>query len=188
MDFGDDAPYVAPEVRKGGLALADARSDIYSLCTSLMLLFPAEQAGARETRDFLEQGCAENPDDRESLSDLASVLERNTASLPTPTVALPAPKYWDEDTVVPFQRAHFKIVNRLGGGGIGETFKVVEVDALSDEIYGSYIAKLIYHQSDAEVALRAYRRARAYSVHPPLSAIHEIAPEWRPDRFVALMK
>jgi len=187
-DFGQDSPYVAPEVRQDGLAAADARSDVFALCASLMTLFPGEEPRARETREFLEQGCALNSEGRESLAELAAVLERNTAPLARPTLELPAPEYWDEDTVVPFQRAHFKIISRLGGGGIGQTFKVVEVDARSDEVFGSYVAKLIHHQSDAEAALRAYRRARAYTVHPHLSVIHEIAPEWHANRFVALLK
>ena len=187
-DFGQDSPYVAPEVRQDGLAAADTRSDVYALCASLIAVFPGDEPRAREARQFLEQGCAHNPEGRESLAELAADLERNTAPLAKPTLELPAPEYWDEDTVVPFQRAHFKIISRLGRGGVGQTFKVVEVDACSDEIFGSYVAKLIHHQGDAEVALRAYRRVRAYTIHPHLSAIHEIAPEWQADRFVALMK
>lgn len=187
-DFGEDSPYVAPEVRQDGLAAADARSDVFALCASLITVFPAEEPRPREAREFLEQGCALNPEGRESLAELAAVLERNTTPLARPTLELPAPEYWDEDTVVPFQRAHFKIISRLGRGGIGQTFKVVEVDARSDEIFGSYVAKVIDHQSDAEAALLSYRKARAYSVHPHLSAIHEIAPEWQANRFVALMK
>jgi serine/threonine protein kinase len=188
VGFGDDAPYVAPEVRQGGLAAADVRSDIYALCASLMLLFAGDEPRAREAREFLEQGCAQNPEGRESLAELAAVLERNTVPQAPPHSTLPAPEYWDEDTVVPFQSARYKIVSRLGRGGIGQTFKVVEVDAHSDECYGTYVAKLIHHEADAEPALRAYRKARAYTVHPHLSAIHEIAPDWRADRFVALLK
>jgi len=187
-DFGEDAPYVAPEVRQGGLAAADSRSDAYALCKSLMTLFPGDHSRARDARGFLEQGCTVNPEDRESLSEIASVLERNTVPSGGTALQLPDPKYWDEDTVVPFQKACFKVVGRLGGGGIGETFKVVEVDKTSDERYGTYVAKIIRHEADALVALRAYRKARAYTVHPHLSAIHEIAAEWQPDRFVALLK
>lgn len=187
-DFGQDCPYVAPEVRQDGLAAADTRSDVYALCASLITVFPGDEPRAREARQFLEQGCAHDPEGRESLAELAAVLERNTAPLARPTLELPAPEYWDEDTVVPFQRAHFKIISRLGRGGVGQTFKVVEVDARSDAVSGSYVAKLIHHRSDAEVALRAYRRVRAYTIHPHLSAIHEIAPEWQANCFVALMK
>lgn len=188
LDFGDDASYVAPEVRQGGLVAADARSDIYALCASLIPLFAGDEPRAREAREFLEQGCSQNPEGRESLADLAAVLERNTVPQIQPHPELPAPQYWDEDTLVPFQNARYKIVGRLGRGGIGQTFKVVEVDARSDECYGTYVAKLIHHEADAEPALRAYRKARAYTVHPHLSAIHEIAPDWRADRFVALLK
>ena len=188
VGFGEDAPYVSPEVRQGGLAAADARSDVYAMCASLLTLFTGDETRAREAREFLEQGCAQNPEGRESLADLAAVLERNTAPIAQPQPELPAPEYWDEDTVVPFQNARYKIVSRLGRGGIGQTFKVVEVDARSEERYGTYVAKLIHHEADAEAALRAYRKARAYTVHPHLSAIHEIAPDWRADRFVALLK
>lgn len=191
-DFGQDANYVAPEVLQSGLAVADARSDIFALCKTLIVAFTGDDPKAAETRAFLEQGCFTNPEGREPLADLASVLQRHTApaiiSTSVLAPALPSPEYWDEDTVVRFQNSHYKIVGRLGGGGIGQTFKVVEVDERSDELYGTYVAKLIYRESDAESAFRAYRKARAYTIHPHLSAIHEIAPEWRSDRFAALLK
>lgn len=187
-DFGADSPYVAPEVLQGGLAMADARSDVFALCKTLMVMFGEQDAKGREARAFLEQGCATNPEGREPLTELAAVLERNTAPPTAPAPALPAPKFWDEDTIVPFQNSRYKIVGRLGGGGIGETFKVVELDQSSDELFGTYVAKLIYRQGDAEGALRAYRKARAHTIHPHLSAIHEYAHEWRADGFVALLK
>lgn len=187
-DFGPYADYVAPEVLQGGLSVADAKSDVFALCKTLLLAFDGDDTKSAEARGFLEQGCATNPEGREKLLDLAAVLERNTAPAITTTPPLPAPKYWDEDTVVPFQHSNYKIVGRLGGGGIGETFKVVEVDGSSNELYGTYVAKLIYNKDDAEGALRAYRKARAYTIHPHLSAIHEVTPEWRRDRFASLLK
>lgn len=105
VDFGADAPYVAPEARQGGLAAADARSDVYALCASLITLFAGDETRAREAREFLEQGCAQNPEGRESLADLAAVLERNTVAPAPAQPELLAPEYWDEDTVVPFQKA-----------------------------------------------------------------------------------
>lgn len=187
-DFGPDANYVAPEVIQDGLAIADARSDVFALCKTLMVAFSGSEQLSADAKAFLEQGCATNPEGHEALADLASVLERHTAPAIASLPVLPSPEYWDEDTIVPFQNSHYKIVGRLGGGGIGQTFKVVEVDDRSDELYGTYVAKLIYREGDAESALRAYRKARAYTIHPHLSAIHEIAPEWRPDRFAALLK
>ncbi|HNH92631.1 NERD domain-containing protein kinase family protein [Accumulibacter sp.] len=187
-DFGDDALYVAPEVRSGGLTAADARSDVFALCKTLIELFTDDTPKAAEVRAFLEQGCAINPENRESLRELAAVMERNTTPPTVSSPPLPAPNFWDEDTIVPFQNSRYKIVGRLGGGGIGETFKVVEVSKSSEELYGTYVAKLIYRQIDADGALRAYRKARAYTIHPHLSAIHEYAPEWHADRFVVLLK
>jgi len=183
-----DSRFLAPEVVRGGLAAADSRSDTFALCMTLSTIFAGDDPRARDAFEFLQGGCAEKPEDRDALSDLAAVLERATGSNTHRQPALPKPEYWDEETVVQFQSARYKIVGRLGRGGIGQTFKVVEVDAKSDELYGTYVAKLIHHEEDAAAALRAYRKARAYTTHRNLSAIHEIAPEWRPDRFVALLK
>ncbi len=190
MDWGKDAPYTAPEVQQAGLRAADTRSDSYALCASLLTLFPGDEPLAHKIRECLAQGCAHPAEARIPLTELMEALKRlvtPTASTPAQP-ALPAPEYWDEDTVVPFQNAHYKIVSRLGRGGIGQTFKVVELDEHSDERYGTYVAKLIYHAADAEPALRAYRKARAYTIHPQLSAIHEVAPSWQADRFVALLR
>lgn len=186
----EDEAYLAPEVCTDGLAAADARSDVFSLCATLKTLFPGDNARSSEARDFLDLGCAHNPEGRESLTDLAEVFERHTDPTVTlePSPTLPAPEYWDEDTVVPFQNSHYKIVGRLGRGGLGQTFKVVEVDAESQELFGTYVGKVIQHREDAEPALHAYRKVRAYTVHPHLSTIHEIAREWRPDQFVSLLK
>ena len=183
-----DTEFFAPEVIQGGLAAADSRSDAYALCKSLATIFSEVEPKAREALEFLQGGCAQNPEDRDKLTDLAAVLERHTGPAALRPPPLPKADFWDEETVVPFQSARYKIVGRLGRGGIGQTFKVVEVDAKSDELYGTYVAKLIYHEADATAALRAYRKARAYTTHRNLSAIHEIAPDWKPDRFVALLK
>jgi serine/threonine protein kinase len=191
IDFGDLLPYVAEEVRQGGLAAADARSDIAALCASLLTLFEPGEPLADQVRGILDLGLATNPADRPSLEDLSQALagltpEPATAS-PIPT-KLPPADYWDEDTVVDFQQSRYKIVGRLGSGGIGQTFKVVELDAHSDEKFGTYVAKLVRDPVDGEAAIRAYKRVRAYTTHPNLSTIHEIAPTWERDRFVALMK
>lgn len=181
--------WAAPEVRSGGLPSADARSDVYSLCKSLCILFTGDTGTDSDARDLLALGCEETSQKRESPLELASALESHTspgtkASHPE----LPAAEFWDEGTIVPFQSTRYRIVSRLGMGGIGQTFKVVELDANSDERFGTYVAKVIRHESDAVTALRAYRKVRAYTVHRNLSALHEIAPVWQEDRFVALLK
>ncbi len=192
VDYGDLLPFVAEEVRQGGIAAADARSDIAALCASLLTLFDPGASLPNQVRALLEPGCAPNPADRRSLEDLSGALAQLTASAPAtaPVTSpdLPPADYWDEDTVVDFQQSRYKIVSRLGRGRIGQTFKVVELDAHSDEKFGTYVAKLVRDAEDGEAAIRAYKRVRAYTTQPHLSTIHEIAPAWEPDHFVALMK
>ena len=187
VDLGGIEPYIAPEVQTGGLAAATTRTDIYALCFSLATLFDDADPRGHEVRTFLLQGCDQNPEERPTPAELITaldVLHGATALVDS----LPAAEYWDEDTVVPFQHSRYKIVDRLGQGGIGRTFKVVELDVHSDEKFGTYVAKLIRHREDGEIAIRAYKKVRAYTTHPHLSTIHEIAPEWTENRFVALMK
>ena len=191
-DFGDLSSFVAEEVRKTGLTVADARSDIYALCASLLTLFEAEDPLACKVRAILQLGCSSDPTQRPSLSDLtktlAAVGDGMNADAEATTPPLPAADYWDEETIVPFQNSRFKILDRLGKGGVGQTFKVVELDVHSDEKFGTYVAKLVRDEQDGETAIRAYKQVRAYTTHPNLSTIHEIAPAWKTDRFVALMK
>lgn len=181
--------WTAPEVRRGGLPAADASSDVYSLCRSLSILFDGEENVDCDARNLLQLGCEEDPQKREAPLELALALENQTPPAVERTdLPLPAAEFWDEGTIVPFQNTRYEIVSRLGKGGIGQTFKVVELDAKSDELFGTYVAKIIQHEADAVMALRAYRKVRAYTVHPNLSAVHEIAPAWQADRFVALLK
>lgn len=181
--------WAAPEVQRGGLPAADARSDVYSLCKSLRILFADDTNADRETRDLLGLGCEEDAQKRESPLELASALESHTSPTAKAGIPeLPAAEFWDEGTIVPFQSTRYKIVSRLGKGGFGQTFKVVELDGNSDELFGTYVAKVIHHEADAVVSLRAYRKVRAYTVHRHLSALHEIAPVWEGNRFAALLK
>ena len=191
-DFGNLAPFYAPEVREGGLAVADTRSDTFGLCASLVTLFDAADPQAAEVRSILSPGCAADPRERPTLD----VLAKHLAAIATVREApaedvqpgLPPAQFWDEDTVVPFQQSRYKVLSRLGQGGIGQTFKVVELDQHSDERFGTYVAKLVRHAEDGKAAIHAYKLARAHTTHPHLSVIHEYAQEWEQDRFVALLK
>ncbi len=184
--------WIAPEVETGGLGFSDSRSDTFSLCKTLSVLFnDNESPASKDVRELLALGTAAIPDKRERLAEIAAALERNTKPAVAPSTlqvpALPAAEYWDEETIVPFNRSRYRIVNRLGKGGIGQTFKVVEVSAAGEE-YGTYVAKVVAKGADAQRALLAYRKARQHTTHPGLSALHEIASEWQPDSFSALLK
>ena len=191
LDCGELAHFFAPEVRAGGLGVADTRSDTFGLCASLLLLFDGTDPLSRGIAPVLEAGCAPAPADRSTLDAVAARLAALAAAPEAHTdlaPSLPPAEYWDEDTVVPFQQSRYKILGRLRQGGVGQTFKVVELDQGSDERFGTYVAKLVRHAEDGKAAIHAYRLARAYTTHPHLSAIHEYAAEWEQDRFVALLK
>lgn len=188
ISFEGKENYVAPEVLKGGLSVADKRSDVYSLCASLKLLFEGIQEDTTQILSILQKGLTENPENRIQLKDLARELQ-NIGGIPKTTEKEIIPvEYWDEDYVIPFQKSYYKILNRLGSGGVGATFKVVQVDQKAEIEYGTYIAKIIFNKEDGESAIQAYRKVRAHSVHPHLAVVHEIAPEWEQNNFIALMK
>ena len=188
FDFGNLASFVAPEIHRGGWSVADNRSDIYALCATLIPLFDDKFPLAEKVKNILKAGLSVNQEGRPTAHDLADNLQTLLVASAPKKLELPDPEYWDEDMVIPFQNSRYKILSRLGKGGIGQTFKVVEVDIHSEELYGTYVAKVIRHVEDGEKALKAYRKARAHTTHAYLSVIHEIAPTWEANRFVSLMK
>lgn len=178
----------APEVRAQGLGAADHRSDVYSLSACLATLFRGrEDAGSRRAVDLLAAGMADQPDSRSTLRDLETRLaEILGESVPT-TPPLPA-RFWTEDQVIPFRERHYRIVTRLGSGGVGTTFKVIEIDRSTGEDLGTYVAK-VGHSADSGLrVLKSYSLARSHlGRNPALSAIFEVAREWLENSFIALM-
>ena len=175
-------PATAPEVRAQGLAAADRRSDVYSMCASLITLFQQTD----EATPLLARGMADNPGARTDLADLSGSLARLLGE--TPPAATPPPvRFWTEDQEVWFEGHRYRIVSRLGSGGVGAAFKVVEMDPKTGEDLGAYVAKAIHDGKDAERMMRAYRLVRPYLSHPALSTIYQVASEWRDNGFAALM-
>ena len=77
---------------------------------------------------------------------------------------------------------------RLGSGGVGTTFKVVEIDRSTKEDLGTYVAKVGHNSETGQRVLRAYSPARSHlGRHAGLSAIFEVAREWRENDFISLM-
>ena len=178
---------VAPEVRAQGRGAADRRSDVYSLCASLTVLFSErEDEASRKTVETLSEGMADAPDARSTLQDLeASLSELLGESVPRPPP--PPARFWTEDQVVRFRGQDYRIVSRLGSGGVGTTFKVVKIDRATGEDLGAYVAKVARDEETGRRALRAYEMAHSHLRHSALSTIFEVAPEWRDNGFVALM-
>jgi len=178
----------APEVRQKGLASADCRSDVYSLSACLISLFRGRGDDMSERAiDKLSECLAENPEERASLDALELFLSEILGdSVPTPPP--PPARFWTEDQTVRFHDRDYRIVSRLGSGGVGTTFKVVEIDRWTKEDLGTYVAKVVHSQETGHKVLRSYSLARSHlGRHPGLSAIFEVAREWHDNNFVSLL-
>ena len=124
---GGCRPETAPEVRKQGLGAADHRSDVYSLCACLTELFrDRDDETSRQVTEALATGLADDPETRRELEDLELELAKLLGESP-PKPPPPPARFWTEEQIVPFQGRAYRVVARLGSGGIGTTFKVVEI-------------------------------------------------------------
>jgi serine/threonine protein kinase len=179
---------LAPEVRAQGLGAADLRSDVYSLCACLTRLFQAREGEtSRKAEEILSKGMAEEPEARTTLLGLEGSLSQLLGESVPPPPPPPA-RFWTEDQVVRFRDRDYRIVARLGSGGVGTTFKVVEIDRPTKEELGTYVAKVAHKAETGRRVLKAYSLARSHlGRHPGLSAIFEVAREWRENNFIALM-
>ncbi|CAK0764353.1 conserved hypothetical protein [Gammaproteobacteria bacterium] len=188
LEFGEMKKYVAPEILSGGLNAATTQSDLYSLCASLATIFDLGDPISALIKECLQKGRQDNPEDRPSLTSLIAELSKQSQPIPPQEPKmLPEPKYWSEGTIVEFRNSRYKILNKLGEGGIGLTFKVVELGQNSEEKFGTYVAKVVRNGEDGEHALQAYRHVRT-TTHLNLSIIYEIASKWEERGFVALFK
>ncbi len=176
--------FVAPEVRTSGLSAADQRSDAYSLYASLSMIF--QELDADNAVDALLNALQENPEERSTLEEVEQSLTLLLGEeLPEPPP--PPSKYWTQDQIIPFRDSKYRIVNRVGSGGVGITFKVELIDNTTGEDLGTYIGKVAHNQETGNKVLKSYRIAKPILRHSGLSAIHEVATEWRDNEFIALM-
>jgi serine/threonine protein kinase len=187
LPSGQDLVTLAPEVRVLGFGAADQRSDVYSLCASLIEAFRGRTDDAsRRSQAVLDRGLAKEPNERGTLDELdAALSELLGESIPPPP--LPPARFWTEDLVVRFRERDYRILTRLGSGGIGTTFKVVEIDRSTREDLGTYVAKVAYGGDTGRRVLRAYSLVRSHLRHTALSTIFEVAREWQENQFIALM-
>ena len=182
-----DRRFVAPEVIEQGLSAADHRSDIYQLSATLAELFAdrAEET-SRRALEVLGGGIAAVPRDRADLRSLVRGLKElrgEQLSRPAP----PPAEFWTADQIVSFGSNDYKIVEKLGQGGIGIAYKVAKVDPQSEEPLGHYVAKVVLEAPAGPVVLESYRRVHAHLRHSALSTIFEVAPEWQENSILALL-
>lgn len=182
-----DATFVAPEVLEQGLSAADHRSDIYQLCATLAGLFcDRADETSRSSLDVLGGGTAAVPRDRADLRSLMRgfrELRGEQVSSPPP----PPAEFWTAEQVVRFGDNDYKIVEKLGQGGIGIAYKVAKFDSRSAEPLGHYVAKVVLEAPTGRVVLDSYRRVHAHLRHSALSTIFEVAPEWQKNSILALL-
>ncbi|WP_029215046.1 protein kinase domain-containing protein [Kallotenue papyrolyticum] len=180
-------PTCAPEVRSQGLAAADQRSDVYSLCACLVRLFQNRTDDlSQRAAAILERGLAEQPHERHTPDLLDAALGELLGESVPPPPAPPA-RFWTEDQVIRFRDNDYRIVARLGSGGVGTTFKVVHVDRSTGEELGTYVAKVAHDGATGERVLRAYSLVRSHLRHTALSTVFEVAKDWQENQFIALM-
>ncbi len=185
-----DQCFIAPEVLNAGLGVADTRSDVYSLCASLKLLFEGTADLDEKANAILEKGIAAEPSQRHTLKQLATGFRTLSGKTPVPETehVLPAAVYWDEETEVFFKTGKYKIVGKLGSGGFGTTFKVLHVDKDTGEEFGTYVGKVIHKEDDGDNALRSYAKARQFTKQSHMSLIYDFAEQWRENEFAVLME
>ena len=179
---------VAPEIRKQGLGAADRQSDVYSLCASLSVLFAErDDDDSSEASMALAEGRADDPAGRTTLEKLRDSLSDLLGELPT--VVAPPARFWTEDQIVKFRDLDYRIVSRLGSGGVGTTFKVVRIDSVTGGDLGAYVAKVVSDEETGRRVLQAYNLAHSHLANlAALSTIFETAAEWHDNDFVALMQ
>jgi len=179
---------IAPEVQAQGFGVADQRSDVYSLCASLNVLFEERHDEASEAAlAALAKGLEEEPQERCTLENLEGAFSQLLGESVSPPAAPPA-RFWTEDQVVRFHGRDYRIVSRLGSGGVGTAFKVVEIESSTKEELGTYVAKVVHDEEVGPRVLKSYGLARSHlGRHAGLSAIYEVAQKWRANDFVALM-
>ena len=175
---------VAPEIRQQGLGAADRRSDVYSLCASLAVLFAERD---EEASMVLAEGKVDDPAKRATLEELRDSLSHLLGE--SPDVVAPPARFWTEDQEVNFRGRKYRLVSRLGSGGVGTTFKVVEIEGATGGDLGAYVAKVVWDEKTGQRVLPAYDLARSHLADSAgLSTIFETAEEWRDNGFVALMQ
>ena len=88
----------------------------------------------------------------EALGTKLAALLGETPPQPPP----PPARFWTEDQVVPFRDRDYRIVSRLGSGGVGTTFKVVQIDRTTGEDLGTYVAKIAHDEETGKRVLKTY--------------------------------
>jgi serine/threonine protein kinase len=181
-------PWIAPEIVQAGYSAATQRSDVFALCRTLQSAFPNDD----DVQLVLERGVTADPMQRALLKDihraLDQIAEPKQKNVPEVRAKAPAAEYWSEGTIVEFHGHRYRVVNRLGAGSMGMTFRVVHITG-DDQDGPTSVGKAAKNSGDGDRLTQSYALARAVS-DPALARLHEfVAPEKIAlDSFIALME
>ena len=178
---------VAPEIKSQGFSIADSRSDVYSLCLCLRYLFENEPQSEKDIGavKLFNRGLDRQPEYRLTLEQLRECIFKLMGILVPPPV--PPARFWTEGQEISFQDHVYKIINKLGSGGLGTTFKVEKIGK-AGESEGTYVGKIAHDKERGNQALSSYSFVQSHlGMHSALSAIFTFAKEWDENNFIVLM-
>ena len=171
--------WLAPELVVNGFGAANASSDVFALCRTLQIAF----SDTDKVYAILERGAASDSAERLSAQQLRDevrklVDEPGSRKLAT-AQQVPNAEYWSEGTVVQFRDHHYRVAQRLGKGGMGMTYRVVQVIG-ADQDGAAFVAKTAKSDQDARRLIESYALARPVT-DTGLARMHEFVA---PDKFV----
>jgi len=80
-------------------------------------------------------------------------MARDVTGAPPPELEPPPAQHWAEETEIRDGGHSYRVVGRLGSGGIGRTFKVVQLAHDGSEELGTYVAKTVNDPDAGDAAL-----------------------------------
>ena len=178
------------KVQKRGAAPCGLESDMLALHEALSTLF-VHSVGERqavEAKKVLDSSIlsVQSMQPGPGLDWLNRTLGKLAGE--PPSVPVPPSRFWAERQEVSFRDRRYRIVARLGSAGNVTAFKVVDLDSSTGEEGRAFVAKVAHDRASGDRTRRSHQLIRrAVGMQPGLSAVFEVATEWRPDEITALM-
>lgn len=183
-----DTPWLAPELIEHGFGAANASTDVFALCRTLQTAFSVTD----EVHAVLERGAAHDSAQRSTAWQVRDEVRKLMDAFVVRTSAtaphVPSAEYWSEGTVVEFRDHHYRVAQRLGEGGMGMTYRVVQVIG-ADQDGAVFVAKTAKSDQDARRLIESYALARPVT-DTGLARMHEFvaSDKFVMNSFVALLE
>ncbi len=179
---------IPPEISNGDIRNATYKSDIYSICYSLLKIFDINSEIGKSIIFILKRGLSKDAENRPSLIELHNDINSIFNSIKSKESHKIHYNKFEIGNKIKFKSEYYKITNIIGEGGIGESYKVIEINEKTNDEYGTYIGKRIKNQENFISVQHAYKKVKALTASPYLATIHEIASDWDQNSFVSILK